>query len=74
MDDFAKLLILLGITITIVGVIWWGASRLFGGATLPGPFTFQIGGMTCFFPIIASIVASIILTIVLNLILRWLNR
>ena len=74
MDDFPKLLIVLGISIALVGVLWWGAARLFGGVQLPGTFVFDAGGMTCFVPIVASIVLSIVLTLVLNVVLRLLNK
>ncbi|MBI4671875.1 MAG: DUF2905 domain-containing protein [Chloroflexi bacterium] len=74
MDDFPKLLIVLGIGLVLAGVIWWGLSRLFGGEQLPGTFTFQRGGFTCIVPVVASIILSIVLTVVLNLILRALNK
>lgn len=70
MDDFPKLLIVLGISIALVGAIWWVASRFFGGAQLPGTLVFQSGGMTCIIPILGSILLSIILTVVLNLLLK----
>ncbi|MCC7162473.1 MAG: DUF2905 domain-containing protein [Anaerolineae bacterium] len=70
MDDFPKLLIVLGISIALVGAIWWVASRFFDGAQLPGTLVFQSGGMTCIIPILGSILLSIILTVVLNLLLK----
>lgn len=74
MDDFPKLLIVLGISIALVGVIWWGASRFFGGVQLPGTLVFQSGGMTCMIPILGSILLSIILTIVLNVISKYIAK
>ena len=74
MDDFPKLLIALGISIALVGVIWWGASRWFGGGQLPGTFVFEAGNVSCMVPILGSIILSILLTIVLNVILRALNK
>ena len=67
MDDFPKLLIVLGVSIALVGVIWLGASKVFGGVTLPGTIVFDVGGMTCIVPIVASIVLSIVLTILVQL-------
>lgn len=74
MEEFPKLLIVLGLGIALVGALWWGATRVLGGRELPGAFTFQSGGMTCVVPILVSIVGSIVLTIVLNVLLRLLNK
>jgi len=74
MDDFPKLLIVLGISIALVGVLWLGWTRIFGSAQLPGTFVFQGENMTCIVPILGSIILSIILTIVLNVILRAMNK
>lgn len=71
MDDFPKLLIALGISITLVGVLWLVGGRFFGGAPLPGTFVFQTDNMTCIVPILGSIILSIVLTIVLNLAARF---
>jgi uncharacterized membrane protein len=71
MDDMPKLLIGLGISIALVGVLWLVASRFWGGGALPGTLVFTTGsGMTCLIPILGSIILSIILTVVLNLLLR----
>ncbi len=74
MDDLPKLLIAFGISIALIGVLWLGASRFFGGGQLPGTFVFQSGNMTCMVPLLGSILLSIILTIVLNVVLRALNK
>lgn len=74
MDEFPKLLIILGISIALVGVVWLGWTRLTGGAQFPGTFVFQGENMTCVVPILGSILLSIILTIVLNVILRAMNK
>lgn len=74
MDDFPKLLIVLGISTALVGVLWLGWSRISGSAQMPGTFVFQAENMTCVIPILGSIILSIILTIVLNVILRALNK
>lgn len=74
MDDFPKLLIVLGVSIALVGVVWLVATRVFGGVQLPGTFVFDAGGMTCMVPILGSILLSIILTVVLNVVLRMLNK
>ncbi len=70
MDDFPKLLIVLGISIALVGALWLGWTRVSGDAQFPGTFVFQGKNMTCVVPILGSI----ILTIVLNLIFRGMNK
>jgi hypothetical protein len=70
MEDFPKLLIVMGLGIALVGVLWLGWTRFSGGAEFPGTFVFQSGGMTCVIPILGSILLSIILTVVLNIIFR----
>jgi hypothetical protein len=40
---------------------------------LPGTIRWQGNGVTCVFPILASIVLSIVLTVVLNLLARLLK-
>ena len=71
MDDFPKLLIGLGTSIALVGVLWLGWTRLFGSGTqMPGTFVFQGENLTCVVPILASIILSIVLTIVLNILPR----
>jgi hypothetical protein len=70
MDDIAKLLIALGIGITLVGGLLFVFARVFGGERLPGDFVFQSGNMTCLVPIASSIILSIVLTILFNIIIR----
>jgi hypothetical protein len=74
MDEFPKLLIVLGISIALVGVLWLGWTRVFGGTQMPGTFVFQGENLTCVVPLLGSILLSIILTIVLNVILRAMNK
>ena len=74
MDDFAKLLILFGISIAVVGLLLYAFARVWGGGQLPGTFVFDAGNLTCIVPLGASILLSIILTIILNLILRGWNK
>lgn len=73
MDDFAKLLILFGIAITLTGGVLLLFSRL-GLNQLPGTLTFSTDNATCLIPIGASILLSIILTIILNVVLGALRK
>jgi hypothetical protein len=74
MDDFAKLLILFGLSIALIGALLYAFGRVLGGGQLPGTLVLDTGNLTCIVPIGASILLSILLTVVLNLILRALNK
>jgi hypothetical protein len=39
-----------------------------------GMIHFQVGNITCFFPILLSIILSIVLTLILNVIIKMMNR
>jgi hypothetical protein len=73
MDDLAKLLILFGISITLVGALLFAAARV-GLGRLPGDFVFQSGNLTCIVPIAASLILSIVLTVVLNLAVQLFRK
>lgn len=70
MEELAKLLILFGVVIILVG----GALLLIGRVPflghLPGDITLSQGGFTCFFPLATSILLSLLLTLLLNLLAR----
>jgi hypothetical protein len=65
---FGLLLALVGGFLLIVGRIGLPFGKL------PGDFRFQLGSISCFFPLASSIILSIVLTLVLNLVLRSLNK
>lgn len=69
MPPFAKLLIILGLTLAAVGAIIWGL----GLGNLPGDVHIQKEKSSFYFPITTSIIVSIILTILLNLFF-WLKK
>ncbi len=74
MEDLARMLILFGVLIVIIGGVMLLLSRISGLGHLPGDITIQTGGLSCFFPIVTSIVLSIVLTILLNVVLAILRR
>lgn len=74
MDDFAKVLILLGVGLALVGAVLFFAARLPGVGNLPGTFVYQSGGLSCVAPVLASILLSIVLTVVLNVVIRLLGK
>lgn len=73
-DSLARLLILVGIGIVILGALLFLLSRLPFLGHLPGDITIRRDEVSCFFPIVTSIILSIILTILLNILIRFFNR
>ena len=75
LEPIARLLMIVGIIIFLVGGLVFLASRsglnLF---QLPGDIRFQSNNLTCIIPLVSSILISIVLTVVLNLVIRFLNR
>jgi hypothetical protein len=67
--DVGRLLLILGISIALVGLILllWPNLPL---GRLPGDLRFRFGGGTVFVPIATSILLSLLLTLLLNLFLR----
>lgn len=79
MDSLARLFIILGIILLVVGGILYLVARtgFLSGLTLgrlPGDIRIQSGGVTCFFPLATMILLSVVLTILLNIIVRFLNK
>jgi len=64
----AKLLIILGIILVIIGLLWPWLSKL-GLGHLPGDIRIQRDGFNFYFPITTSILVSLALSVVL-----WLLR
>ena len=64
----AKLLIILGIILVIIGLLWPWLSKL-GLGHLPGDIRIQRDGFNFYFPITTSILVSLALSVVL-----WLMR
>ncbi len=73
LEYIGRWLVVLGVLLVVVGGLVWGLSKLFGGS-LPGTIKIQAGGLTCIFPLLASIVISLVLSVVLNLVIRLLNK
>jgi hypothetical protein len=75
LETIGRLLVFAGLALVLVGGLLWLAARLFPNISqLPGTIRFQSGGLTCIFPILASIILSIILSVLLNLAARFLNK
>jgi len=71
MEQFGKLLIVMGVVIAIVGILLTLGPRLpFRIGRLPLDFTYQRDNFTFYFPLGTSILISVVLTLVLALINR----
>jgi Protein of unknown function (DUF2905) len=64
----ARLLVLLGITITVIGLAWPWLAKL-GLFRLPGDIVIERGNFRFYFPITSSLLISVILSLIF-----WLFR
>ena len=69
MGNLAKMLMMLGAVIFIVGALLAVLGRIPGFGRMPGDIVVQRGPVTFYFPIVTSIVVSVVLTL-----LFWLFR
>jgi hypothetical protein len=73
--NIAKIFLIIGAIFLVLGAVLYLAGRLnLPLGKLPGDFTIQGKGFTCFFPLATSILLSILLTIILTLASRFLGR
>lgn len=72
-QTIGRLLLLLGVGITIIGGVMWLLGRFTGLGGLPGDIRVQTENVSCFVPITSMIILSVLLTIVLNVIIRLLR-
>ena len=73
-NQVSRWFIYLGIGFIAAGFVFWLISKITSAKNFPGTLQFELGGVTCVFPILLSIVLSVVLTVVLNLIGRLLNK
>lgn len=59
-----------GISLIVIGGVVYLLGKLGGFSNLPGTLRYEGNGITCVFPLLASILLSVILTLVLNLLAR----
>lgn len=77
MQDFQTIgrwLVIGGLSLAVIGGLIWLLGKYVNLQNIPGTIKIQTSGLTCVFPLLASIVLSVLLTIILNLIFRGLNR
>jgi hypothetical protein len=69
MNNPGKMIIVLGIILTVLGIIVSVGSK-FGLGKLPGDIYFKKGNFTFYSPLMTTFILSIVLTIILNLFFR----
>jgi len=77
LDNFqgiARLLIIAGLAIAVIGGIMFLAGRLPFLGKLPGDIMIKKENVTFFFPIATFVIISIILTVIVNVIIRIVNK
>ncbi|MFQ6100328.1 MAG: DUF2905 family protein [Anaerolineae bacterium] len=74
LETMAKLLIVVGAALILLGGLLWLLSRVPFLGHLPGDIRIERPGFTCLIPLVSSIILSILLTILLNVIVRIINR
>jgi len=70
MSDIARIFVLAGLALVVVGIALWAASAL-GLGRLPGDIIIDRPGLRIAFPLATSIILSIVLAIVLNVVVRF---
>jgi hypothetical protein len=70
MAAIAKILVIAGLAMAVLGIILWGLSYVPGVGRLPGDIYIRRGNFVFYFPVTTAIILSIILTIVLSLLRR----
>jgi hypothetical protein len=67
MNIFGLGLIILGITITILGLLMAIAPKIPFLGKLPGDLAFQVGNIKIFFPLVTCLLLSLILSFIFNI-------
>lgn len=73
LEGLGKLLLLVGGSIALLGLLLLLAGRVPFLGRLPGDILVQRGDFTFYFPIVTFLILSLVLTLLLNLILRLLR-
>jgi Protein of unknown function (DUF2905) len=66
----AKVLILIGLALVVVGLIWLAGERL-GLGRLPGDIVVERESFTFYFPLMTALIVSVVLSLLLWLVSRW---
>lgn len=72
MENMARLMIALGISIIAIGLVVLAFAKLGGsGFRLPGDIYIKKGSFTFYFPLLTCLIISLVLTLIINL---WSRR
>lgn len=74
MGHIAKILIFVGIGITLLGAILLLLSKIPFMGKLPGDIVVKKENFTFYFPLATSIIASMILSIILSIIFKFISK
>ncbi len=75
MENFARLLVIGGILLILIGGgVYLAAKFGIPLGRLPGDIRIEGKNGSFYFPVVTSILVSVVLTILLNLILRWMKK
>ncbi|HID79286.1 MAG TPA: DUF2905 domain-containing protein [Aquificales bacterium] len=75
MGDFGKLLVLLGIFLTVLGTLTIVLPKLnIPLGNLPGDIKVEKGNFTLYFPIVSSLLISLVLTVIINLLISIFGK
>ena len=69
MQDFGKIIFIVGLALAVIGAIIWKTGGLGGLGKLPGDIFVQKGGSSFYFPVVTCILLSLALTL-----LSWFIR
>ena len=72
--DLGRMLVLLGVGLAVLGAALWALGRVPGLGRLPGDLQFQVGGVSCFVPLVSMLLLSVVLTILVNVLLRLFQK
>jgi hypothetical protein len=75
MENFARILVIGGIIMILIGGCFFLAARIgLPLGKLPGDIKVQGENASLYIPCMTSIILSIVLTIVLNIVIRFINK
>lgn len=75
MTDFARILIIIGLVITLSGVLILVAVRYFPWlGNLPGDIRYERENVKIYFPLVTMILISLLGSVLLNILLRIFRR
>ncbi|MBI4340127.1 MAG: DUF2905 domain-containing protein [Chloroflexi bacterium] len=70
MEGIGKLLLLLGVSLALLGLLLVLAGKVPGIGRLPGDILVRRGGFTLYFPLATMLITSLALSLIVALVLR----